>query len=61
MWRKLFGALISMGRYNRGWRELFKALILVERYYIGGEIWRELFGALIIGEGSREDCSKQLY
>ena len=31
MWRKLFGALILTGRYNKGWRELFGAVILAER------------------------------
>ena len=30
IWRKLFGALISMGRYYKGWRGLFRALITGE-------------------------------
>ena len=75
IWRELFGAVILTERYNKGWRELFGAvrsfynwggmwrklfgaLILMGRYNKG---WRELFGAVIIGEGSREACSKQLY
>ena len=32
IWRKLFGALISTGRYNKGWRELCRAVIIGEGY-----------------------------
>ena len=30
IWRELFGALISAGRYYKGWRELFEAFIIRE-------------------------------
>ena len=56
--RGLFKAVILAEGYNKEWRDLDKPNW---SSYIGGEMWRKLFGALIVGEGSREACSKHLY